>query len=303
MVLEGPFKPSTSNFTLFSRYSLLMFEPDNKIRKSFQRIVRPGRGRRQEGESVDANYSRVFISIIALAIIASLVMAAIITPVWELKQSKLDPADRSNAVNISNIVFSVIFTIEFLMHVIADGFIFTPDAYMKSPWNVLDFFVLISMYIPIITDTSDMRGYSRILRSLKSLRALRLINLSKYMRDTFYTVLIVGFPQLFSAAALCLCLLIPFAIYGMHIFSGKFFSCNDGGASIIILQDCMGTFADDNNVTMPRVWSNPGYNFDNFMSSILILFQLTSQEGWVGVMKTARNVADLGKQPIPDASL
>ncbi|KAF9207893.1 calcium channel protein [Haplosporangium sp. Z 27] len=292
---------SCSSFLV--RNSLFIFKPNNKIRNSLQLIIRPIRGRRLEGVEHNANYSRVFHFIIFLAIIASLVTAAITTPVWHLKQSKLNPDDQSNTITVSNLIFPIIFTVEFLMRVIADGFMFTPDAYMKSFWNVLDLFVLVSMYIPIITNASDTQGYSRVLRSFKSLRVLRVINLSEYAKDTLYTVLIAGFPQLFNAAALCLCLLVPFAIYGMHLFSGKFFSCNDGDASVVTLQDCMGTFANNNNVTMPRVWSNPSYSFDNFMASFLILFELTSQEGWIGVMETAQAVTGLGKQPVPKASL
>ncbi|KAF8956496.1 calcium channel protein [Entomortierella lignicola] len=84
-------------------------------------MVKPHRAKSKE-VPINLNYNRVFDTIITLAIIASLVTAAITTPRWHFEQSKLDPNDQSNALTVLNIVFPAIFTIEFLIRVIAEGF-------------------------------------------------------------------------------------------------------------------------------------------------------------------------------------
>ncbi|KAG0370046.1 calcium channel protein, partial [Gamsiella multidivaricata] len=287
----------------FRHRSLFIFGPQNKIRRFLQQFVTPGRGYRIEGKRENVLLSRPFNIFITLAILLCVGVAVYTTPVWRLEQSKLPSKDQNAIVGISDYVFPLFFAIEFLIRVIADGFIFTPDAYLKTLWNQIDFFVLLSLYAPLIATITNSQGTSRFFRALKALRALRLINQSAYIKNTFHAVLVAGFPQLLDATLLCMSILVPFAIYGMRLFAGLFFSCNDSSEGILSVDDCVGTFVTEDNVTMPRVWSNPHvYSFDNFWASFLILFEIVSQEGWTGVMETARNVAGLGQQPHQDVS-
>lgn len=59
---------------------------------------------------------------------------------------------------------------------------------------------------------------------------------------------------------------------------------------------------------VPRVWDNPKgigqtqWSFDNFRSSILILFEIVSLEGWIDVMQSAMSVTAKGLQPIQNAA-
>lgn len=53
---------------------------------------------------------------------------------------------------------------------------------------------------------------------------------------------------------------------------------------------------------IPRVVSNPFYDFDNFGSSLFILFQVVSQEGWTDVMWSAESIVARGLQPQDYAS-
>ena len=87
-----------------------------------------------------------------------------------------------------------------------------------------------------------------------------------------------------------LSLLFPFAIYGLNLFNGRMRKCND--TDIYNLDDCVGEFNSKSSpynwdVFGPRQSANPYYNFDNFGSSLSILFQIVSQEGWTDVMWTA----------------
>ena len=78
--------------------------------------------------------------------------------------------------------------------------------------------------------------------------------------------------------------------------------CNDTSDGIINLSDCFGEwnstpFSNNWDLVAPRVVSNPYYNFDNFGSSLFILFQIVSQEGWVDVMWSAESITGRGLQP------
>ncbi|KAH7056641.1 Ion transport protein-domain-containing protein [Linnemannia elongata] len=291
--------------------SLFIFGPDNKLRKMLQPMVTPGRGRRIEGVPENVLLSRPFNLIITIAILACVVVAAVTTPVWRFNQLVSEKEETPLIIRVSDWLFPVFFTVEFLIRVIADGFIFTPDAYLKTLWNQIDFFVLLTLYAPWFANLGDSQGVARFFRSLKALRALRLINQSAYIKGTFHAVLVAGFPQLFDATLLSMSLIVPFAIYGMRMFSGQFYSCNDKDPSIERMEQCVGIFFDkgieglseETGFYKPRVWSNPRvYSFDNFGDSFLIMFEIVSQEGWSGVMETARDVVGLGMQMKTDAS-
>lgn len=49
---------------------------------------------------------------------------------------------RNFIVEKAEIMFTVIFILEFLMKVIAFGFVEGERAYLKSPWNILDFLIV-----------------------------------------------------------------------------------------------------------------------------------------------------------------
>lgn len=70
---------------------------------------------------------------------------------------------------------SAIFVLEFLLKVVADGLAFTPNAYLLSPWNALDLFVLASLIINTTAELVVIGGVSRFTRAIKAFRALRLI--------------------------------------------------------------------------------------------------------------------------------
>ncbi|KAF9355034.1 calcium channel protein [Mortierella sp. NVP85] len=285
--------------------SFFLLDSENKLRRFCQRIVIPGKGFRIVGEKEDPRLSRCFNLFITLVILASVVVAVITTPVWRYRQTLLDLENPSAALDITDNVFRAIFTIEFLVRVIADGFILTPDAYLGTLWNRIDFFVLLSWYSSLIVNDAWMGWLYSASRFFRSLRVLRLINTFDHTRTTFNAVLVTGLPQLFDALIMCMALLVPFGIYGMHIFSGLFFSCNDDSEDIRGIDDCVGTYRDQysGGGPIPRVWSNPhGYSFDNFWVSILTLYQVISQDAESDVMESAHSVMGLGVQPRKDVS-
>ncbi|KAJ3714680.1 Ion transport protein-domain-containing protein [Lentinula raphanica] len=144
---------------------------------------------------------------------------------------------------------------------------------------------------------------------LAALRALRLITLFDRMRNSFQSLIISGASRIFDAALLAILYMIPYAVWGLNIFAGKLTTCNDGNASG--MDDCtneyVNTYINDAfGYPVPRVWDNPApstkFSFDNFGSSLLILFEIVSLEGWIDVMQAAASAVGDGLQPQTNAS-
>ncbi|KAG8533335.1 uncharacterized protein KY384_002118 [Bacidia gigantensis] len=273
--------------------SLFLFPTNSPIRRYCQCIVGPGRG----GERIEGSepYKPVwygFSAFIYAAIVAMVILACISTPLYQ--KEYFDKRGGFNARNWfvwTDMGFAVIFSMEALIKVIADGFFWTPNAYFRGSWGFIDGLVLVTLWINVITSLYKDGAVSRAVGAFKALRALRLLNVSDSARDTFHSVIVLGGWKVISAAFVSLSLLFPFAIYGLNLFNGKMLDCNDN--SIEYLSDCVGEFNSTPfmwNVLAPRQTANDYYSFDNFGSSLSILFQIVSQEGWTDVMWRAMSI-------------
>ncbi|CAG8569817.1 3141_t:CDS:10 [Ambispora leptoticha] len=287
--------------------SLWFLSPRNRIRHYCQLLVPPSYGERLFGTAPSPTLSLLFSIIIFLCIVASFIVAAITNPAYQKRYFEQTGTEkRITWFWIVDTVFTGIFTIEFLVKIIADGFLLTPNAYLLNIWNVLDFFVLGSFYINLFATLFHATNISRSVRVFKALRALRLINLSSSIKETFYAILIAGFPRILDASLLSISLIIPFAIYGQNVFSGLLYSCNDSAPSIVSKDNCTGEFQSSPylwTVLAPRVWNNPYvWSFDNFRSALLILFEILSGEGWIDVMTSVMAITGRDKSPSQDAS-
>ena len=300
--------------------SLFVFTPRNPIRHFCQRIVGPGRGsERFDGVEPYRAVWYTFSVFIYAAIVAMVVLACVTTPLYQKEYFQKHTLNVRNWFVWADLSFAIIFTIEAAIKVIADGFFWTPNAYFRSSWGAIDGVVLVTFWINVVTSLTNDGSVSRAVGAFKALRALRLLNVSDSARETFHSLIIIGIWKILSvrkscsqvsslanlqnqAAFVSLSLLIPFAIYGVNLFSGRMKSCNDINDGLIKLTDCFGEWNStpaSNNwpLLAPRVVSNPYYSFDNFGSSLFILFQIVSQEGWVDVMWSAESITGLGLQP------
>ncbi|OBZ90459.1 Calcium-channel protein cch1 [Choanephora cucurbitarum] len=286
--------------------SLYIFSHSSSIRKWCQLVVTPSRGERVFGTPASVWGSIAFLTIITCCVIANVVLTIYNSPVFQYEH-------RNNPSAIvpftyADYAFTAIFTIEFIIKVIADGFFLTPNAYLLNGWNILDLFVLVTMYMSNFGHFAAATGLERGFRAFKALRALRLINLLGSAKETFTSILVTGLPRLIDAAVLGLCIIIPFALYGQNIFMGLFYLCNDdeNDKAVCVYEDALGTqepMPDDTSIYMPRVWTNPYvYSFDSFWSSLLILFEIASGEGWIDVLTTSMSITGKDMAPQADAS-
>ena len=295
--------------------SLFIFQPNNSIRRICQSIVGPGRGdQRIEGVEPYRAVWYSFSAFVYLAVVAMVLLACVTTPLFQREYYQTHSLNITNWFVWTDMAFAVLFTVEAVIKVIADGFFFTPNAYFRSLWGFIDGVVLVTLWTNVITSLYRDNGVSRAVGAFKALRALRLLNISDSARETFQNVIIVGGGKIISAAFVALSLLIPFAILGLNLFNGQMDYCNDsefiqGNGTVPFgysaLSNCVGEFNSTPfgwTVLAPRQVTNPYYSFDNFGDSLFILFQIVSQEGWVDVMWSAMSMTGKGVQPEPYAS-
>jgi hypothetical protein len=173
--------------------SLFIFGPNNHIRRMCQRVVGPGRGGdRIEGVAPSVPLWYAFSALIYAAIIAMVLLACITTPVYQRDYFLRYPFSVKNWFVFTDMGFALIFTIESIIKVIADGFFWTPNAYFRGSWGFIDGVVLITLWINVGTSLYSEGQVTRTVGAFKALRALRLLNVSDSARDHFHSVIVRG---------------------------------------------------------------------------------------------------------------
>lgn len=287
--------------------TLWIFTQTNPIRRFCQRLVPPSNGDYEErinGLPPSPWLEFGFRALMLVTVIAGIVIAAQAGPLYRREYFRRYGPEATAWFDIAEAAFTFLLVIEFAVKVIADGFIFTPNAYLLNIWNILDLIILIAILINVFTSLLILGGLSRGTRALKAFRALRLITLIGWMRETFHSVIFAGARRIIDAAVLAILYMIPYAVWGLNIFAGRMFACNDEGA--LGKDDCQNEYMAspvDNSLTFlaPRVWDNPSpstsFSFDSFGQSFLILFEIVSLEGWIDVLKAALGITGIDQQP------
>lgn len=270
----------------------------SKLRRFCQAIVAPSFGKRLESEKQPHHLIwYTFSTIMFLATIGLIVIAGIVTPIY---YQEYVTNQYWNWYVISELAFVILFTIELIIKTIADGVISTPNAYLKSVWGIIDFVVWMTLFANMIQEIFFHGVNSRILRAFKAFRALRLLSFSPKAQELFHSIIIVGIWKLFTAAVVALSLLFPFSVWGLVIFRGRLYKCNDSDFTGS-LTGCVGEFANvpfDWEVLSPRTVTNPYFDFNNFGHSFLILFEIISLEGWVDVLLAVMGISGEFTQPV-----
>ncbi|KAI0031009.1 Ion transport protein-domain-containing protein [Vararia minispora EC-137] len=293
--------------------TLWIFSQKSALRRRCQAVVRPAGGERIFGRAPSPAAHTIFQFVLLLTVIGGIVTEIIATPIYRQNYYITNGLMRGSWFDVSESVFGLLLVVEFAIKVIADGFAFTPNAYVRSIWNILDFIIMCGLLVNLTTGLVFIGSVSRFTRSLKALRALRLITLIEKMRSTFEDLLISGASRIIDAAMLAILYMIPYAVWGLTIFAGRTNLCNDSSAAGI--GQCVGEFPSnaasfsDGTVfgfPVPRAWDNPSpsttFSFDTFRSSLLILFEIVSLEGWIDVMNVVTAIAGPDQAPQTNAS-
>ncbi|RLV90787.1 Calcium-channel protein CCH1 [Spathaspora sp. JA1] len=281
-------------------YVFYIIGPRHRFRRLCQRLVKPSYGERIDGVAPYTRVSEIFVLIMFLATMGLVVSACYMTPIFRRSQVLL--YGNINWTFWLEFGFTILFTIEFMIKVIADGLVFTPNAYARSSWNLIDCAVLISLWIEVIAFLNNDGNLSRIVRGLKALRALRLLTISETATLNFHNTIISGFWKIINAAIISLCLLFPFSIWGLNIFNGRLGVCTDGESS---REFCLGEYRNevfDWELTSPNVYANPQLHFNRFANSFSTLFEIISLEGWTELLYNLMGSTGVGTPPSKDAS-
>ena len=176
---------------------LFLFGPDNSLRKAAAELSR----------------NKIFDSVVLVAIILGSAILAVEGPKDSLRPQVAFICDR-----INDCLF-VIFLAELLIKVVGFGFIFTESAYLKDPWNKIDFAVILNSCI------SYLGGSTGAVRLLRCFRPLRIINRNESMR-VIISAVVESMTVNVGVLALATLGLLIFAIIGVSILAGKMYSCN-----------------------------------------------------------------------------
>lgn len=183
--------------------SLFLFRPHNPVRKICQRIVGPGRGGdRIEGVAPSVPVWYAFSAFIYAAIIAMVLLACVTTPLYQREYFSTHAFSVKNWFVWVDMGFAVLFTVEALIKVIADGAFWTPNAYFRGSWGFIDGVVLVTLWVNVGTSFLNEGQITRTVGAFKALRALRLLNVSDSARDHFHSLIVRGWWKLFSVSSL-----------------------------------------------------------------------------------------------------
>ena len=78
----------------------------------------------------------------------------------------------NGVLDLSELIFTVAFTVEFVLQIVAKNFVFGRDAYLKNPWNWLDFVIVVAGLMSLAKVGGNLTG----LRTFRALKPLKTIN-------------------------------------------------------------------------------------------------------------------------------
>ena len=123
--------------------------------------------------------------------------------------------EQSQALQSLDVFFLVAYTIEMFLKIFALGFFFAKGAYIKEYWNILDFVIVVTAYIPIFLGSGDGSGPNlQGLRTLRVLRPLRTISSIRALKVLLLT-LFSAFRLLVDTLIILMFFFLIFAIAGL----------------------------------------------------------------------------------------
>ncbi|XP_032125359.1 voltage-dependent T-type calcium channel subunit alpha-1H isoform X4 [Sapajus apella] len=159
------------------------------------------------------------------------------------------PEELTNALEISNIVFTSMFALEMLLKLLACG----PLGYIRSPYNIFDGVIVVISVWEIVGQAD---GGLSVLRTFRLLRVLKLVRFLPALRRQL-VVLVKTMDNVATFCTLLMLFIFIFSILGMHLFGCKFSLKTDTGDTVPDRK-----------------------NFDSLLWAIVTVFQILTQEDW-----------------------
>ncbi|TNN69480.1 Voltage-dependent T-type calcium channel subunit alpha-1G [Liparis tanakae] len=195
---------------------------------------------------------------------------------------------------IISYVFFVVFLVEMLFKVLAQGLLFGSESYCRSSWNVLDgSLVLLSLadiFVSLVSlGRNNMMGSLKVLRMLRTLRPLRVVKRAPRLKLAV-EALMKSVKPIGNIFLICCAFLFFYAILGLQLFKGKFYSCRGEDLDHITNKtECLSA---------DYLWKPKFFNFDSLPQALMSLFVMYSKDGWVSIMHDGVDAVDVDVQPV-----
>ncbi|XP_031718893.1 voltage-dependent T-type calcium channel subunit alpha-1I-like isoform X2 [Anarrhichthys ocellatus] len=163
------------------------------------------------------------------------------------------PKELTDILEISNMVFTSMFSLEMLLKLMALGLF----GYVKNPYNGFDSIIVIISVWEIV---GEAEGGLSVLRTFRLLRVLKLVRFLPALRRQL-VVLMKTMDNVATFSMLLMLFIFIFSILGMHLFGCKFGLRQDSGD------------------TLPD-----RKNFDSLLWATVTVFQILTQEDWNAVL-------------------
>ncbi|KAL4477029.1 hypothetical protein ABPG72_011726 [Tetrahymena utriculariae] len=180
--------------------------------------------------------------------------------------------------NDVDLFFTIFFICECLIKVIALGFILDEGSYLRDNWCQLDFFIVVSSLVDISLSSVNLNAI-KILRLLRTLRPLRLLSQNKSMK-LIVTALMESIGGIANMIFVVLLIWLMFAILGLNLMQGKLFYCNTNGAALSGQYNVYNYQKQQCEKLPGAFWDRYPNNSDNIGFSMVMLFVLSTFEGW-----------------------
>ncbi|XP_076857240.1 calcium channel, voltage-dependent, L type, alpha 1S subunit, a isoform X2 [Brachyhypopomus gauderio] len=243
--------------------------------------------------------------IILLTIFANCVALAVFMPMPEE-----DTNNTNSNLESLEYIFLIIFTLECFLKIVAYGFLFHADAYLRNCWNILDFVIvtmgLFTIVVDFINNISGVEapveqkggGFDmKALRAFRVLRPLRLVSGVPSLQVVMSSILKSMLP-LFHISLLVFFMVTIYAIIGLELFKCKMHkTCYYTGTDVIatVENEEPSPCAEAGNgrrCTMNGTVCKPGWpgpnegitHFDNLGFSMLTVYQCITMQGWTDVL-------------------
>jgi len=103
-----------------------------------------------------------------------------------------------------------------LIKIVALGFVFSKKAYLRDPWNVLDFIIVSTSLLPIIVTINFSVNSLRAIRVLRPLKTITKVKSLKMIVSTLF----FSFSLVMDSLYILFFVIIVFSIAGLQLFSG-----------------------------------------------------------------------------------
>ena len=140
----------------------------------------------------------------------------------------MNEPDDSDEVQTSvalDIFFTCVFTVETLIKSINMGLVLDQGSYLRESWNQLDMFIVVFSWVEYGVAEVDI-PVIKIIRLLRTLRPLRFISHNVSMKIVVIALL-ESVGAIVNTIIVILLVWLMFAILGVSLFGGKFYSCSE----------------------------------------------------------------------------